>query len=40
MSIHARDGACRDLLLAMADAAMAGWEQLIAAPAPGRVTPA
>ncbi|KPC53879.1 TetR/AcrR family transcriptional regulator [Amantichitinum ursilacus] len=32
MSIHARDGACRDLLMAMADAAMAGWDQLTAAP--------
>ena len=29
MSIHARDGAARDLLQAMASAAMAGWDKLI-----------
>ncbi len=36
LSLRARDGASREALMRIADAAMAGWDALVAAPAPKR----
>ena len=36
LSLRARDGASRDALMRIADAAMAGWDALVAAPQPKR----